>query len=54
MESVYIRLGGEQFIDNMVDIFYTKILHDPFVSHFFNDINMMKQSSMQKIDQVYT
>ena len=47
-ESFYVRLGGQPAINAAVDIFYKKILADKRVSHFFEDVNMIRQIKRQK------
>ena len=46
--SLYDRIGGQAAIDAAVDLFYTKVLADERVNHFFDDVNMNKQHSKQK------
>jgi hemoglobin len=47
-ESLYTRLGGQPAIDAAVEIFYKKVLADKKVSHFFDDVNMIRQRKRQK------
>jgi len=47
-ESLYERLGGDSVINVAVDIFYQKILADPYISVFFKNVNMTKQIKKQK------
>ncbi|MDP2104742.1 MAG: group 1 truncated hemoglobin [Desulfobulbaceae bacterium] len=47
-ESIYDRLGGENAISVAVDMFYDKVLADPRINHFFQDVDMKRQSRMQK------
>lgn len=47
-QSLYTRFGGQAAIDAAVDLFYTKVLADEKVSHFFEDVNMNKQTNKQK------
>ena len=47
-ESIYDRLGGEKAISVAVDIFYEKVLADTRINHFFQNVNMQRQASMQK------
>ncbi len=42
--SIYDRIGGEASIDAAVDLFYTKVLADTVVAHFFKSVDMKKQS----------
>ena len=46
--SLYQQLGGKAAIDAAVDLFYTKVLVDDRVKHFFDDVNMSKQRRKQK------
>jgi len=46
--SLYDRIGGQAAIDAAVDLFYTKVLADERVNHFFDDVNMNKQHNKQK------
>jgi hemoglobin len=46
--SLYEKLGGKAALDAAVDRFYVKILADPRINHFFEDINMHRQIRKQK------
>lgn len=46
--SLYQQLGGKAAIDAAVDLFYTKVLVDDRVKHYFADINMKRQAKKQK------
>lgn len=46
--SLYQQLGGKAAIDAAVDLFYTKVLADDRVKHYFKDINMTRQAKKQK------
>jgi hemoglobin len=46
--SIYDRLGGEAAVDAAVDIFYRKVLADPRISDFFDDVDMDRQRAKQK------
>lgn len=48
MHSLFERLGGQAAVDQAVDIFYRKMLSDPRVSDFFDDIDMEQQILKQK------
>jgi hemoglobin len=48
MSSVYERLGGEQAVDQAVDVFYRRVLTDDTISHFFEDVDMDRQAAKQK------
>ncbi|MDQ6964194.1 MAG: group 1 truncated hemoglobin [Mariprofundales bacterium] len=47
-ESLYTRLGGDAAVNAAVDIFYRKVLGDPFVTPFFEGVDMAKQANKQK------
>lgn len=46
--SLFERLGGDEALDVVVDLFYQKILGDDRVSHFFEGINMPRLKIHQK------
>ena len=46
--SLYQKLGGKAAVDAAVDLFYTKVLADARIKHFFDDTNMDKQRRRQK------
>ncbi|MDB6120198.1 MAG: Cyanoglobin like protein [Verrucomicrobiaceae bacterium] len=46
--SLYQKLGGAAAIDAAVELFYTKVLVDERVKHYFDDVNMTKQKRKQK------
>lgn len=47
-DTLFERLGGEQAVDAAVDIFYRKVLADPFISEFFDTTDMDEQRAKQK------
>lgn len=47
-ESLYHQIGGKAAVSAAVDLFYVKVLKDPRVNFFFEDINMMRQHNQQK------
>jgi hemoglobin len=47
-ESLYSRIGGKAAMDVAVDIFYRKILNDPCIRYFFEDVDMDLQRAKQK------
>lgn len=47
-ESLYDRLGGEAAVSAAVDIFYRKVLSDDRIAHFFDGVDMDRQSTKQK------
>ena len=46
--GIFDRLGGEATIETAVDLFYRKVLADPRVSHFFDDVDMDAQRAKQR------
>jgi hemoglobin len=46
--SLYHKLGGRAAMEAAIDLFYTKVLADNRINHFFADINMNKQRRKQK------
>ena len=47
-DSLYDRLGGQAAVDAAVDLFYTKVLADERINHFFANIDMERQHLKQK------
>jgi len=46
--SLYQKLGGKPAMDAAINLFYTKVLADDRIKHFFEDINMNKQRRKQQ------
>ncbi len=46
--SVYERIGGKDAVNAAVDLFYTKVLADNRIKHFFDDVDMDRQRMHQK------
>ena len=46
--SLFEQIGGMAAVDAAVDIFYTKVLADASISHFFRWTHMKSQNAMQK------
>jgi hemoglobin len=46
--SLYDRIGGAETIATLVDSFYTKVLEDPELKHYFAKAPMDKLMRMQK------
>ena len=46
--SPYDKLGGSAAIDKAVKLFYQKVLSDKRVKHFFEGVDMEKQSRIQR------
>ena len=53
MESLYERIGGAAAVDAAVDKFYEKVLADDRIKHFFEGVDMNKQSGHQKLFLTY-
>ncbi|MCA9539310.1 MAG: group 1 truncated hemoglobin [Myxococcales bacterium] len=47
-KSVYEQIGGEPAMDAAVKLFYSKVLADDHIAHFFTGIDMEKQMLKQK------
>lgn len=48
MSSLYEQIGGADAVNAAVDIFYRKVLSDPVIMHFFDDVDMDRQIGKQK------
>ncbi len=48
MSTLYEKLGGETAVNAAVDLFYTKVLADDRIKHFFDGVDMERQSGHQK------
>ena len=53
MSSLYERLGGVAAVDAAVDLFYTKVLADDRIKHFFEGVDMKRQAGHQKAFLTY-
>ena len=47
MSTIYEQIGGDNTIRRVVPIFYSKILDDDSINHFFHAIDMSKQLQKQ-------
>jgi len=47
-ETLFAKLGGAGAVDAAVDIFYRRVLNDPYVVPFFEGVDMEKQAAKQK------
>jgi len=47
-ETLFAQLGGAGAVDAAVDIFYRRVLNDPYVVPFFEGVDMEKQAVKQK------
>ncbi|MGB0749015.1 MAG: group I truncated hemoglobin [Magnetospiraceae bacterium] len=45
--TIYEEIGGKEAVDAAVGIFYQKVLADPLLIPFFEDVDMDNQSKMQ-------
>ena len=46
--SLFEKIGGIDAVNAAVDVFYTKVLADESISHFFENVNMKTQAGKQK------
>lgn len=47
-KTLFEKIGGMDAVNAAVDIFYTKVLADVSINHFFVKTNMASQSAKQK------
>lgn len=47
-DTIYDRIGGGETIDTLVDSFYDKVLADPELRSYFEDVPLPKLRNMQK------
>ncbi len=52
-ETLFDKLGGKDAVDAAVDIFYTKVLADESINHFFTTTDMNTQRAKQKTFLAY-
>ncbi len=52
--SLFDQLGGQKAVNETVDSFYDKIIHDERINHFFVDVDMARQRAHQKAFLTYT
>lgn len=52
-KSLFDRLGGMSAVSAAVDIFYSKVLADKSINHFFAGTDMKVQASKQKVFLAY-
>lgn len=48
MSSLYEQIGGADAVNAAVDIFYRRVLTDPVIMDFFDDVDMDRQIGKQK------
>jgi hemoglobin len=46
-QSLYEQLGGKPAVEAAVDLFYSKVLADNRINHYFANLDMVKQIGMQ-------
>ncbi len=46
--SLYQRLGGERVVEQAVDLFYSKVLADNRIKHFFNKVDTRRLRKKQR------
>ena len=47
-KNLYELIGGKATVDAGVDLFYTKVMNDPLISHFFKGVDMARQREKMK------
>lgn len=47
-QTLFTRIGGMNAVDAAVDLFYSKVMMDDRINHFFFHIDMTKQSGKMK------
>ena len=52
-QSLFDRIGGMPAVNAAVDIFYQKVMADDKINHFFQHIDMQKQSGKLKVFLAY-
>jgi hemoglobin len=53
MKTLYEKIGGAAAVDAAVNIFYTKVMTDDRIKHFFEGVDMKRQSGHQKAFLTY-
>ncbi len=53
MTTLFEKIGGKPAVDAAVDLFYTKVLADPSINHFFTTVDMDRQRQHQKLFLTY-
>lgn len=52
-KSLFEKIGGMDAVNAAVDIFYTKVLADDSINHFFKNTDMKAQAGKQKAFLAY-
>jgi hemoglobin len=47
--SIYHQIGGKPAMDAAIEIFYKKVLADDRIKHVFDDVDMVRQRTKQKV-----
>ncbi len=47
-QSLYEQLGGKEAVNAAVEIFYTRVLADERIQHYFQGVDMIQQKGKQK------
>ena len=53
MTTLFEKIGGKEAVSAAVDIFYTKVLADESINHFFEKVDMDRQAQHQKLFLTY-
>ena len=53
MSTLYDKIGCAAAVDAAVDLFYTKVLVDDRIKHFFQGVDMKRQAGHQKAFLTY-
>ena len=48
MTTLFEKIGGQASVDAAIDPFYRRVLGDPYVSRFFEGVDMVKQAEKQR------
>ena len=52
-KNLYEKIGGADAVDAAVDVFYTKVLAEERIKHFFEGVDMKRQARHQKTFLTY-
>lgn len=52
-QPLFERIGGKDAVNAAVDLFYDKVLADPRIKHFFENVDMPRQISHMKAFLTY-
>ncbi len=52
-QTLFQRIGGKDAVNAAVDLFYSKVLADNRIKHFFDNVDMPKQRAHQKAFLTY-